>query len=399
MLIVALSFACIVAADWPAPQYKVDLDAPASSRWNDVVTDIVKKNGWEKTYGALLGYLDNILPLKMWQELDDDIKKIIAQFPGDYAAEVKGFYDHATTLGYGSNFTEGQIGFMQLFYELNNVCTSIVAERNDGIIFHGRNLDYSLPGLPYITSDISFMKNGTVLYYGTQYVGYFGILTGMRPGGWSISVNQRFVLEIPLLPTIEAMINGAASVGFTLRDALGKISTYKEAMPYLSNRLDQTPSVYLNSPVYLIMAGVNNGEGTILTRNRNGTDESGGRGNWKINPDNGTWFHLETNDDNWKIPMDNRRNAANKMMDAVGVANADLDHMKTVLSTPPVLASHTTYTALMSAKLNKYSTLVRSKNDYKEPSPREVQLWQAVIDSWLIGHGLQGLKNRPGWQL
>ena len=28
-------------------------------------------------------------------------------------------------------------------------------------------------------------------YYGTAFVGYLGLLTGMRPGGWSVSVDER----------------------------------------------------------------------------------------------------------------------------------------------------------------------------------------------------------------
>eukprot|EP00463_Aulacantha_scolymantha_P002864 TRINITY_DN360_c0_g1_i1.p1 TRINITY_DN360_c0_g1~~TRINITY_DN360_c0_g1_i1.p1 ORF type:complete len:114 (-),score=9.50 TRINITY_DN360_c0_g1_i1:91-432(-) len=90
----------------------------------------------------------------------------------------------------------------------------------------------------------------------------------MRPGGWAVSVNQRFTVEVPFIPTIEAMLDGAQSIGFSLRDALTSISSYKEAMPYLSNPRNEHSSLYLNSPVYLIVSGANPGEGTILTRKR-----------------------------------------------------------------------------------------------------------------------------------
>lgn len=389
----------LVAADFIAPVFDVDLDAPAEDRWTEVATTLLNMHGWENGYMKIVEYMDSILSREVWKELDPEIKLIIQQFPGDYPAEVKGFYDAAVALGYGDNVTEGQLGFMQLFYELNNVCTSIVAQYTNGTIFHGRNLDYGIPGLENITATINFKKNGKILYQSTQYVGYMGILTGMRPDGWAVSVNQRFTVEIPLIPTIEAMLDGAQSVGFSLRDALGKFSTYKEAMLYLSNPRNKMPSLYLNSPVYLIMSGVNKGEGTVLTRNRNGTDESGGRGNWKLNPDNGTWWRLETNDDNWKLPHDNRRKAANKDMAAVGQAHADLDHIFTVLSTPPVLAHDTTYTTLMSAGLGKFTSIVRQNQPAPKLSPREVQLWRAVIDRWLTGHGFRSLADRPELQL
>jgi len=374
------------------------LDASAEDRWTHVVTQLIQDHGWENGYGKVFDYIEKILSMHVWQQLDPVLKQIISKFPDPYPAEIKGLYDTLVALGYGENVTEGQLGFFQLYYELNNVCTSIVAQYANGTIYHGRNLDYGLPGLENITATINFKKNGKVLYQATEYVGYLGVLTGMRPGGWAVSVNQRFTVEIPFVLTIEAMLAGASSVGFTLRDALLKYSTYEEAMPYLSNTLDKASSVYLNSPVYLIVSGVNKGEGTILTRKRNGTDESGGRGNWKINPDNGTWWRLETNDDNWKRPMDDRRNAANEAMEKVGQAHADLDHIFTVLSTPPVLARDTTYTTLMSAGLGLYSSVVREHGKFREVSQREIQLWRAAIDRWLTGHGFRGL-DRPEFQL
>jgi len=398
-LLIASYLAHIVTADFTAPVFDVDLDAPAANRWTHVGMKLLDDHGWENGYGKIIDYLNNIIPESVWKELDPELKWIISQFPGEYPAEVKGFYDMAVKLGYGDKVTEGQIGFFQLYYELNNVCTSIVAQYINGTIFHGRNLDYGIPGLENITATINFKKDGKVLFTATEYVGYFGVLTGMRPGGWAVSVNQRFTVEVPFIPTIEAMIDGAQSIGFALRDALSSIPTYQDAMPYLSNPRNEYSSLFLNSPVYLIVSGVNEGEGTVLTRKRNGTDESGGRGNWKINPKNGTWWRLETNDDNWKRPMDNRRKAANEAMASVGQAHADLDHIFTVLSTPPVLAKDTTYTALMSAALGTYSTIVRTHQPERPMSQREIQLWRSVIDCWLIGHGFRSLADRPELQL
>lgn len=82
-----------------------------------------------------------------------------------------------------------------------------------GTIIHARNLDYNIP-LKNLTASITFTRgNGcvqgrlldarvalsrevvpappSVAYYGTAFVGYMGLLTGMRPGGWSVSVDER----------------------------------------------------------------------------------------------------------------------------------------------------------------------------------------------------------------
>jgi hypothetical protein len=57
-------------------------------------------------------------------------------------------------------------------------------------IIHARNLDYDIP-LKNLTAKITFTRAGEVAYFGTAFVGYLGLLTGMRPGGWSVSVDER----------------------------------------------------------------------------------------------------------------------------------------------------------------------------------------------------------------
>ena len=53
--------------------------------------------------------------------------------------------------------------------------------------------DYSIPGLRNLTAKIVFTRGGEVQYYGTTFVGYVGLLTGMRPHAFSVSVNERTI--------------------------------------------------------------------------------------------------------------------------------------------------------------------------------------------------------------
>ena len=53
---------------------------------------------------------------------------------------------------------------MNLYYELTAFCTSIVAQRSNGTIYHGRNLDYGIPGLQNLTIEVDFVSDGQVLY-------------------------------------------------------------------------------------------------------------------------------------------------------------------------------------------------------------------------------------------
>ena len=53
-------------------------------------------------------------------------------------------------------------------YDISTACTSIVARSNDGMIFHGRNLDYGIPGLQNITLQVEFVYGDELAYKGTK---------------------------------------------------------------------------------------------------------------------------------------------------------------------------------------------------------------------------------------
>jgi hypothetical protein len=137
---------------------------------------------------------------------------------------------------------------------------------------------------------VHWQKGGEDVAFSTQYIGYMGILTGMRANGWGVSVNQRFSVEVPEVNMIDTWLNGARSIGFFLRDTLLSVESYAEMLPLLEK-------TWMDEPVYLTVSGIKAGEGAVLTRNRNGTDESDHRGVWSLSPSDGTWYRLETNFD------------------------------------------------------------------------------------------------------
>ena len=53
---------------------------------------------------------------------------------------------------------------------------------HSGTILHVRNLDYGIPDLQNVTVNVDFTQKGSVVYRGTTFVGYVGLLTGVRPG-------------------------------------------------------------------------------------------------------------------------------------------------------------------------------------------------------------------------
>jgi hypothetical protein len=98
------------------------------------------------------------------------------------------------------------------------------------------------------------------------------------------------------------------------------------------------------------------------THTTQGPDQSHGEGIWSIGDGTkapGKWWRLETNFDHWAAFQDGRRAAANVMMNKIGQDHLDLAQLYKLLSTPPVLAGDTVYTALMWPKTGRYDTTIR----------------------------------------
>ncbi len=233
-------------------------------------------------------------------------------------------------------------------------------------MYHARNLDYPVDGLNGITASVTFVNSSgaqggapaRVLYHGTSFIGYVGLLTGMRPGGFSVSVNQRTVnASQPLqafLENIQSALSGGQSIGMFLRTALQEEASYTSAL----RRLNSTKLI---APVYLTMAGTHAGEGAVITRNRDHADLSHGlaAGIWALQSPPASWFRLETNYDHWAPAGDKRRATAYAEMNKLSPAVLDGQALFQVLSTPPVLNGDTRYTAVMSAATGEYYTVTR----------------------------------------
>ncbi len=53
-------------------------------------------------------------------------------------------YDTECFLNFDTCLYLGEIVFYNIFYEISSLCTSVVAEDQNGNVFHGRNLDFGL---------------------------------------------------------------------------------------------------------------------------------------------------------------------------------------------------------------------------------------------------------------
>jgi len=348
----------VALADFTAPTYTVDLDLPPRQRWQAAVQEVLTVHGFENSYGPLLGSITSFLPAPVLKIMEP-ILDVLDSAMGDFGQEILGIFEvfQQQGLDKSANVTLGDLVAMNIVYELTAFCTSVTAQNTNGTIFHGRNLDYNFPGLPNVTYTTTFISNGTVQYMGTAFIGYVGLLTGMRPHAWSVSVDERDQTgnATGLIENVVSFVEGGKSIGMFLRETLATHSQFADVINVLN-------TTRLVAPVYLIVSGVNPGEGAVITRDRNHADDSQGvqNGVWTLAPPS-AWWRLETNYDHWMAPPsnDDRRDPGNKMMAAIGPDAVSTDTLFAMLSTAPVLNSNTIYTATMCPATGFYATTVR----------------------------------------
>ncbi|KAJ7328587.1 hypothetical protein OS493_024508 [Desmophyllum pertusum] len=207
-----------------------------------------------------------------------------------------------------------------------------IAQDKHGNVFHGRNLDYSFFGC--VLRNTSFISNfqskGKVKYTGVTFAGQVGLLTAQQPNGVTITLDERdqgFLWE----NIFEAIFNkNAMPITFLIRDV---ISTEGMDFEHAVKTLSQVPLI---ADGYLIVGGVNVGEGAVVTRNRESTADV-----WNLTSDatKSPWFLVETNYDHWTTPppSDDRRHPAEKALNKLTQEKLTAESLFNVLSIHPVL--------------------------------------------------------------
>jgi len=334
----------------PAKEFILNLDLTPRQRWKSI---------WGLPFykSQINEIIDAVLPLSVDHlynvELLGDL--VLETFPTEYQEEIIGGAE-------ALNISAGLLALVNIGYEIQDYCTSIVADDpNDGTILHARNMDFGV-GLGFtsilknITIQIDFQTNNKTLFKATTFVGFIGFLSAMKPGGFAMTIDTRF-LTGGLLPVWEEIIysiiggNPASLVSFLARDTVASVSAYKDAYQKLAN----TP---LFVDVYFILSGIKTGEGVVISRN-----ETGPYSLWMLNATQ--WYVLVTNyDPGTPSPWyDDRTYYAIQGMNAIGRQNVSLMKMFGVLSTKPVLNKMTVYSILMKPATGEYQAWTRYCND------------------------------------
>ena len=321
----------------PPPVFKINLDLPPSERFKEVV--LAKKVEIQ----ALLQVLLNEAPIpKFLFSVIGFYEEIVYQHHECYE-ELQGIAKYSG-LSFGETF------LVNFIYEILASCTSIVTVDNRGYIIHGRNLDYPFqPYLSNLTVHLQFYKKGSLLYEGDGDAGFLGIVTGLRPNGFGISINERNKGD-PLSTIYEIMFRRTFSLPFYIRRVLETAENFETAVKMLS-------SEEFGAPVYLTVSGMNKNEGVVITRDRRGVYNVS-----QIDFDSeDQWFLVQTNYDR-DIPdpaSDYRRVPAENKMKAIGRNNMSEETLyNTVMISAPNKRDETITSSVMCPRTGSFNTTI-----------------------------------------
>ncbi|XP_068961064.1 acid ceramidase [Petaurus breviceps papuanus] len=345
----------------PVPWYTINLDLPPYKRWHEVVTD--NSAGLRNIIQNVKNMVNSFFPSgKFMKMVDERMPSMIGDLPWPFEEELKGIADV-------SKIPLGEILSFNIFYELFTICTAIIAEDKQGHLLHARNMDFGVflgwnmnnnswtvtENLKPISVNLNFQKNNRTVFKATSFAGYVGTLTGMKPGVFSLTLNERFNSDGGYLGVLEWMLGRRDDmwIGFLMRTVLENATSYEDA----KNLLTKTK---LLAPAYFILGGNRSEEGCLITRARKSTLDV-----YELKPAEGRWFLVETNYDHWKAPffLDDRRKPATICLNQTTRENISLASLYDVLSTKPVLNKLTVYTTLIDVNKDVFESYLRDCPD------------------------------------
>jgi len=333
----------------PVPTYIINLDALPSQRWKAVCTNKAYKEELQIIVEGFTGFFGELSP-----EISLLGKTVnTLYFPVEQGLEIRACADDL-------DVDYGWLTILNMLYEIVGACTSVVAQTVDGKILHARNMDFwdgiwLSAHLKNVTFTAEYHSLGKLKYVSTNFVGYMGIFSGMKPKAFSISIDTRRVGFTDITEYVKRLISdithrNASLVTFLSRKVLDEATDYDHAVALLN-------SSPIAGEVYYIVGGVKDTQGVVLSRNPVNSSDV-----WRLDPAHNRWFEVETNYDHWKQPpwFDDRVVPANRALMELGRQNLTLNALlKNVLSVKPVLNLQTTFTMLTSAATGEYTTYTR----------------------------------------
>ena len=343
------------------PWFNIDLDAPALHRWDEVAVH------YKEEIKALISVIKNMtFPFfhgKLIQWVDQNMGNWDAKFTQPYQDELKG-------IAAATGIPLGEIVLYNAFYEIDAVCTSIVAEDLNNKLYHARNLDFGLflgwnpdthdwmlpEKMRKMIVNVNWIKGGKTLFKSNNFAGYVGVYNAVKQGVFTLTANERYSVVGGYVGIINWLLGSSSAnwMTFATREAMETASSYTQAVEMLS-------SGELMSPAYFIIGGPESGNGAVVSRGLKSVEAAV----YMNRTDPNGWYVLETNYDPDKAPLfiDDRRVPGNKCMQQMGRSGAGFQGIYNVLSSMTNFNKLTVYTVLMDVQTGALETYIRKCPD------------------------------------
>jgi len=310
-------------------EFVINLDLPPEERYNEVLK--AKYAETKELFEMFKSFISKFTRIALYinQMIYSYSKSLL---PEEYVNEIKG-------VGVALDMSEEDAFLGNIIYELGSRCTSIVAQNKEGQVFLARNLDYRFASYLAKAHYIGvYKRNGRELFRCSSIAGYVGSLTCVKRKSFAISINHRTTSIVSgYIANIVLLAQGVSSPTWLLRSIMQNIDTFEEAEQLLK-------STQLPSPVYFTIAGTQENQGSVITRDRTGIYEYRKLG---PSPKGEIWYLVQTNSDNW-LYNDERTKKSIELMNKIGQENVTKEKIfNDVLQEYPVKNKKTILTASM----------------------------------------------------
>ncbi len=220
-------------------EHIINLDYPPKKRWEFLL------NYKEEINALLQCYLNDFEEADFIFENVKEYKELfISQ---EYLEEI----DFIASI---TDFSSDQVLIANLYYDILKFyfgCTAFAVNTEYGML-HSRNLDWHTDNelLSKHSKIFDFQRNGKTIFKSVGWVGFIGVLSGIKPCKFSLTLNAVLSDDSPEI---------AAPVSFLLRDVLSTCDSFQEAKGKLEN-------INIMSDCLILLSGIEKGDKVVIEK-------------------------------------------------------------------------------------------------------------------------------------
>jgi len=362
---VLLCLCMYCTADTIPRQYELNLDYPPRFRWLHIYRSILSDPEESSNMYSYFNYVERVMAAA---GCDAKCKaRMVAAFKlryPDYFEELDGISEasqRAITIEFlvaaqaTYEFSILSLGPINGPEDENDLqlpftgpgCTSVLTCDKNRNVLHGRNLDWSnARQFAKTMFRVNFTRGKKVLFQSDQLYGNVGVLTGVRPNGFSVSINAR---RLKTNPTLEQFLNCYEDI--PLQPTLPGFRYYLENSASYDDVIANLTKAPYCAPRYSIIGGAF-GRGGRFQHNMgpNYEQHSVLIDKEELQCTDNSWYVAQCNSDlNFPRANDTRRDTVMKELDSEGreYASSTVGLFR-AMTVPKVKNVNTVHTSVMS---------------------------------------------------